>query len=151
MPRICSICSHPDRPEVDKALVAGEPIRGIAALFRVSPDAVQRHKEHIPQELKLAADAQRVASADGLLAEVNKLRLKAYGLLQKAEQAGDYRTAISGVKEARGCLELLGKLMGQLNDNPQINIVISPQWQQVRVLLMEALSPYPDARIAVAG
>ena len=29
MPRVCSICSHPQRPEIDRALLASEPERAI--------------------------------------------------------------------------------------------------------------------------
>lgn len=48
-------------------------------------------------------------------------------------------------------LELLAKLMGDLDDRPQINLLVAPEWHQVRAALLEALSPYPEARTAVAG
>ena len=28
MPRVCSICSHPQRPEIDRALLAAPPLAG---------------------------------------------------------------------------------------------------------------------------
>jgi hypothetical protein len=48
-------------------------------------------------------------------------------------------------------LELLGKLAGELQSAPQVNILISPEWVRLRTLILEALEPYPDARLAVAG
>jgi hypothetical protein len=47
--------------------------------------------------------------------------------------------------------ELLAKLLGELNDAPQVNVTISPEWQTVRAVLLAALAPYPDARTAVAA
>ena len=44
MPRSCSICAHDARAEIDRALVAGEPFRHIAARFHTSTGALQRHK-----------------------------------------------------------------------------------------------------------
>lgn len=47
-------------------------------------------------------------------------------------------------------LELLAKLLGELQENHTVNILISPQWMQIRSILVSALIPYPDARFAVA-
>src|SRR5688500_1880811 len=111
MPRPCSVCAHPERDAIDKALVAGVANRRIAAQYAVSEQAIRRHRaEHLPEKLAKAEAATEVAQADDLLREVRALRSKAYGLLLKAEAAGDYRTALAGVREARGCLELLAEL-----------------------------------------
>ena len=45
MARTCTICTHPERAAIDKALVAGQPYRSIAQHFAASADAVLRHKE----------------------------------------------------------------------------------------------------------
>jgi hypothetical protein len=47
-------------------------------------------------------------------------------------------------------LELLAKLLGELDDRPQINLLVAPEWHKVRAALLEALLPFPDARTAVA-
>ena len=63
MPRPCSICTHPDRAAIDQGLVAGEPIPRYSAVYRVSEDALTRHKRaHIPA---LLARAQAVETAHG--------------------------------------------------------------------------------------
>ena len=79
------------------------------------------------------------------------LHSKAYSLLLQAEQAGDLRTALQGVREARGCLELLAKLEGKVSDAPVVNVLINPEWQNVRAVIVQTLAPYPEARIAVAS
>jgi hypothetical protein len=152
MPRPCSICKHPDRDAIDRRLVNGDPLPEITALFRVSDDALTRHKaKHIPPALAKASEAAEVAQADTLLREVKALRAKAYSLLLQAEHAGDLRTALQGVREARGCLELLAKLEGKVSDAPVVNVLVNPEWHQTRAVIVQALAPYPDARIAVAA
>ena len=152
MPRVCSICVHDGRAAIDAALVAGTALRDIARQHAVSKDALFRHRsDHIPAQLAKAQDAAEVAQADDLLREVRALRGKAYSLLLKAEAAGDIRTALAGIREARGCLELLAKLLGELDERPTVNVLVAPEWLAVRAALLDALSPYPDARAAVSG
>jgi len=152
MPRRCSVCDHADRAAIDGALVAGEPFRHIAARYGVSTTALQRHKaDHIPAALSTAKAAVQVANADDLLMQLGLLRSKSLTLLMKAEQAGDYRAALAGIREARGCIEVMAKMIGQLSDGPTVvNVLISVEWARVQAAMLAALSPYPDARIAVA-
>jgi hypothetical protein len=152
MPRPCSICTHDRRPEIDRALVAGaESAPQMAAKYRVSPDAVLRHKGHIPRRLVTAQDAQDVADADDLLGQVRTLQERAVTLLDKAERAGDYRTALAGIGQARGCLELLAKLLGELDERPVVNLLVAPEWLLVRSTLLEVLRPYPEPRALLSA
>ena len=152
MPRVCTICTNKSRPEIDQALVARRPFRHIAAQFHVSTSAlVRHHDDHMPAALVKAQDATEAAQADALLAQVVDLRDKALGVLGKAEKADDLRTAVSAIREARGCVELLGKLAGQLKDAPTVNILLSHEWRGVQAVILEALEPHMEARLAVAS
>lgn len=44
MPRSCSICGHEDRFEIERALLSGEPFRGVSKRFGTSATALFRHK-----------------------------------------------------------------------------------------------------------
>jgi len=152
MPRVCTICTHPEKPAINQALVAGEPFRKIAQRFATSPDAVYRHKQdHLPAKLAQAEAAKETAFADDLLSQVKQLRGKAVSILMKAEAAGDLRTALLGIREARACVELLLEVEGELNRAPVVNILIAPEWLHARAVLVTALQPYPEARTAVAA
>ena len=152
MPLPCSVCTNPHRADVDKALVGGASNRAVARQYGLSKDAVARHRaQHVSEKLAKAEAAAEVAEATDLLREVRALRSKAYGLLLKAEAAGDIRTALAGVREARGCLELLAELEGELDRKPTINILVAPEWLTVRSAMLDALAPFPEARVAVAG
>src|SRR5262245_5613671 len=111
MPRTCTVCAHPDRPAIDADLVAGGSFRGIARHNGLSPDAVERHKrDHLPAALTRAHEADEAADADALLAQVRQLQRRALVILTAAERAGDLRTALAAIGQARGNLELLAKL-----------------------------------------
>jgi len=151
MPRTCTICSHPDRKAIDAALVGREAYRHIAGRFGTSTGALQRHKsEHLPASLVRAREAEEVTQADNLLDQVRSLQKKTLGILDRAEAAGDLRTALAGVREARGCLELLAKLSGELDERAQVNILVAPEWIALRGNILTALETYPEARRAVA-
>ncbi len=152
MTRTCTVCTHRDRETIEKALVAGEAVRAIASRYvTLSHASVQRHKdEHLPETLLKARQAQDVARADTLLDQVRRLQEKALGILDAAEAAGDLREALGAIREARGNLELLAKLVGELDERPTVALVTAPEWLRVRSVLLAALAPYPDARIAVA-
>lgn len=152
MPRSCTICAHPEKAAIDRAIVGGASNRSAASLYDVSEAAVRRHgANHLPAKLVKAQEVEDVVEADDLLAEVRGLQARALSILSKAEKAGELRTALGAIREARGNLELLAKLLGELNDSPTVNITISAEWIQVRTVLLAALAPYPDARSAVAG
>src|SRR5215212_11234385 len=150
MPRTCTICEHPQRGEIDEALVGGASNRSAASLYDVSEAAVRRHKgNHLPAKLVMAKAAEEVAEADSLLEQVRDLQYKALGILNKAEEAGELRTALGAIREARGNLELLAKLLGELDERPQVNVLVSPQWLELRAVVVSALGPHPHAREAV--
>ena len=150
MPRRCSVCAHPDRADIDSALVSGEPYRSIAKRFGASESAVYRHQQdHLPTRLAKAKEAEEVSKADDLLRQLKALQGKTLSLLLKAESAGDLRTALAGIREARGNLELLAKLYGELDERPQVNLYLAPEWLEVRALIVGALEPHEEARESV--
>lgn len=150
MARKCTVCSHPQREAIDAALVANEPYRAIALRENVGAMALQRHKaEHLAAHLAQAHDAQEAASADDLLAQVRDLQARTYKILDKAERSDRLTTALQAIREARGNLELLGKLAGELQQEGTVNITISTEWVTLRGAILVALGPYPEARGAV--
>jgi len=130
MPRICT---HPQRDEIDRALVSGQALRTIADHYPVSKTSLIRHKQsHIPQTLTESVKVEEIARADSLLEEVCDLQAKALDILEQAEVNGDFHTAVYAIREARGSLELLAKLVGKLDKRPTVNVLIAPEWLFLR-------------------
>jgi hypothetical protein len=152
MPRRCTICLHDKRHEIDQALVERRAFRAIARQHGVSKDAlIRHHDDHLPTALVKAQAAREAADADALLAQVVDLRDKAFGIFDKAESSDDLRAAVSAIREARGCVELLAKLAGELKDAPTINLILSAEWLTIQTAVLTALEPHPEARLSVAS
>ena len=150
MPRRCTVCDHPERYDIDETLVTGAPYRSVAKRFGLSESAVYRHKtEHLPAHLLKAREVEEVAQADELLDQVRHLQTHALDILERAEKAGDLRTALAAISQARGNLELLGKLAGELDERPVVNLNISPEWLELRTVIVGALESHPAAHRAV--
>jgi transposase-like protein len=150
MPRRCTVCDHHERHDIDEALVTGAPYRSVAKRYGLSDSAVYRHKtEHLPAHLLKAREAEEVAQADDLLEQVRHLQGRALEILERAEKSGDLRTALAAISQARANLELLGKLAGELDERPVVNLNVSPQWLELRAVIVGALEPHPAAHTAV--
>jgi len=141
MSRPCSICRHPQREDIDAALVAGSATyRAIAERYGTSLTALHRHKkEHLPLELVKAQEAQEVAQADTLLGQIMDLQTRTLSILQRAEKAGDLRTALQAVREARGNLELLARMMTAAILTEQIGSGIDEAMEENPVEFLEDL------------
>ena len=154
MPRKCTVCAHEERATIDQALINGKSLRNVSKQYGVTDAALFRHNaNHLPTDLAMAHDAKNVARADDLLSHVQELQARAMSILDQAEGSGDLRTALSAIREARGNLELLAKLLGKLQQEgtTNVNILIAPAWLEIRAAILTALTPYPEARLSVAG
>ncbi len=152
MPRTCTICEHPQRDEIDHLIINGNTFRHIASQYNFSYRAVKRHKDnHLNKKLAKAKEVQEVVHANSLLGQVRDLQMRALNILDAAEQSGDLRMALGAIREARGNLELLGKLAGELQAGQVVNVLVSPQWVTLRSVILESLEPFPEARLAVAS
>ena len=112
----CTVCQHVSRDAIDRSLIHGEPMRDVAGRYSISKSALHRHKEaHLPKALARAHEAEEIVRADTLLEEMEVLIEHGHEILAEARSAGEHRTALSAMREIRGCLELLGKVTGELH------------------------------------
>ena len=150
MPQRCSVCIHKKRQQIDRALLAHETLRYVAERFALSVWALHRHKRHLSATLMKAEEAREAAQADSLLEQLQNLQTRALAILETAEASGDLRTALGAIREARGNLELLAKLLGELKEGTTVNVLVSPAWVSLRTVILQTLEPYPEARLKIA-
>jgi len=50
------------------------------------------------------------------------------------------------LREARGSLELLARLLGKLQETKVVNVLISPEWLNIKVQILGALEAFPEAK-----
>ena len=150
MPRTCTICKHEAIKDINSALVRGEPYRDIARQHGVSKDALRRHKaSHLPKLLRRAKDATNEAQATDLLAELRSLQAKSMKILETAESSGNLRVALTAIRETRSTLELLAKLLGELQQEGTISIYTNPEWLTLRATILRSVRPHPGAQAAM--
>jgi hypothetical protein len=168
MPRRCTICTHPDRHAVEKALIAQEPFRSMASRFDVSTSALVRHRKvHLPARLVQAQQAGGDPEATDLaqfaesrqtedqrqaldaLKQLQAINAACLEVLTKARSSGNDGTLLRAVDRIHRQIELQARLLGELQEGQAVNVVILPEWHRIRELLVEAVGPHPEAREAV--
>ena len=152
MPRVCTVCAHPDVFTINERLVGigGKPsLRNIAKQFDLNYQAVHRHREHIPEMLSRASRAEEVAEADSLLERLESLHSRTEAILNRVEETDNYGASLGAIREMRRNLELIGEVTKELDRTPTINLHLNPQWLELRAVIVGALEPYTDARESV--
>jgi hypothetical protein len=156
--RQLTVCDHPKIEEINRRLLHGKTYRTIANDTGLSETALKRHKNgegqkpsHIPTTLARAQAAGEIAQADRLLDEMLKIQSKTFELLDRAEESNAISSWPGFLRELREQVKLMAELEGRLAAQPQINVLINPQWIELRALIIAALEPYPDAREAVVN
>jgi len=125
--RVCTVCVHPARGEIDRALISQSSYRSVAKRFGVSQPATFRHRQHMPATLVRAHEVQEIAQADSLVDELRGLATKARTLTAQAEESGDIRTALMGLREIARILELRARVAGEIaGAQVSINIAAFP-------------------------
>ena len=154
MGRKCKIENHPHRNIIVKRLATEDEYSDILRDFPdLTWDDLDYYKQKkLPDVLSksndLKIEAEEIRGTQ-ILAEVRALKTRALGILEEAQKAGDLKTALLGIREARGCLELCMKAEGQIDKQPQVNILLNPEWIELKAVIIAALRPYPDALGAV--
>ena len=91
-------------------------------LSRATAAANAAHSETLTAQVQ-ASSAANVAHADDLIAQVHKLAADAQRIATAAEASKDFRTALAGVRELTRIVELLAKLRGDINEGTNVNVM----------------------------
>lgn len=170
MSRRCTVCDHPKRREIDKTLVTGNSIRHTAAVFGLSVSALFRHqKEHLrpllekeaPEEeidddtaqlraQQRSAEAEDKAHALDMRQQLKVVNAACLEVLRKARTDAKQTTLLQAVDRIHRQITLQAQLLGGPNDDTSEADSIQAQWPRIRQVVIDALRPFPEARIAVA-
>ena len=155
MPRKCSICTHPDKLNIEVDILSNVPFRAIATKYNVGRAPLKRHFDngHISQETIKAEELRKIAYSNDLLAKLMYLQNEALRVLDEAKDTEDPMkksplTVLSAVGKVHSMIETQAKLAGRLKD-AEINILINPTWLSLKQEIFQALKPFPDAQAAV--
>jgi hypothetical protein len=160
----CSICRHREHASIDLALVRGVSMGALARRYKVGADSLYRHrKSHLPPQLLAALlagpdldidlDKLRETESQSLLANLIAIRRRLFASLDTAEEHGDGNMISRVAGQLHRNLEITGKLVGDLAMGATTinNVLVMPAYVEMRVELVRALAPFPEARQAVAA
>jgi hypothetical protein len=130
MPQVCSVCTHPERDEIDRLILAGEPLRDIAGQFGISRSTLHRHKKggHIPVSLIVEREAEESERGETLSELARRILSTVIGIMDGCLEEGDKRTALMASKEVREYIRLLESMTG---GGDEISVADDPGWQEV--------------------
>jgi hypothetical protein len=133
--RTCSVCARSDAGAIDELLRSGRSARAVALEVDLGEDAVLRHRtRHLGRRSEPPpSDPSGLDPLDEL---VDALRRRA--LDGDAVVAREYRLALAAQSAQAHATA------------PPVELATTREWLDLRSRLLEALEPFPDARIAVA-
>ena len=133
MPKPCSICKHEKRTEIETAILRLEPLRSISRTYRVSEDALSRHKHnsHFLRALVKAHSSSAIKLASSPLEQMESIQLEALSILDAAKQSNDPRIALVAIREVREIIMGLARIMGEIKESPAVvvqqNILVNQE------------------------
>lgn len=138
MPRVCTICSHPKRVEIDKLLIDGRPFRRIAAQSGVTEQTLRRHKRnHLVDALAATVSARK--QRRGKSAKVTRredAQVVEHAELAVQKQIDVMRHLFTNVERFTLLLDAVDKWLRD-PDNPN-RYDISPRADEIEVVYEDA-------------
>jgi hypothetical protein len=216
MPRVCTICGHPSRKEIEGEIASGVTFRRIAERYGTSPQSLLRHRDaHMLPATAVAHAAVEEARERTVRGELERLFVRVHKLFDACDRwladpanSGEYdlcpradeidviysvplgdddsplrvqekkrlselvrkiqahpdkmqvlsvnykhadprKLVLETAAQLGRQIELLARLTGELDERPEINILVHPQWIDMRGALLVALQDHPAALEAV--
>jgi hypothetical protein len=159
----CSVCGHRELQAINLALARGVSVTALVRRYKLGPDSIYRHRaNHLPAtvrakllagpDIEIDLDQLRESESQSLLANLVALRHRLFAALDAAEEYNDAGMLTRVSSQLHANLELTGKLLGDLGVGvTNVNLLVMPQYVELRVALVQALASFPEARQAVAA
>jgi hypothetical protein len=158
--RTCQCCAHPRAADLNRDLVRGDSVRGVAKKYGLLDDAVHRHsKNHLTEETRreIAVEIKR-ERAQEVATELNDERLdiantyealarRVERLITKAEQEGNDGLALASMEGLRKVLHDIATMQGKLAQQLtlQVSLMESREWIELRAILETIFRDHPAA------
>lgn len=145
----CKVCLHPKRSEIEKQIADRTLTRSQAAIIvGCHNSTVSRHMWLCvaPHVAELARKEAREIQSIDVIHQLAQSHQTIQHILEKALCEGKERVALKALEVEIKQFELTAKLTGQLNEAPQVNFLLSPEYMELKQVIIEALEPYPEAR-----
>jgi hypothetical protein len=112
----CTVCHHPSRPEIDRALIEGVPYRTLAATHGLSASALCRHTKHLRHQLVIQERRTEQTQVPRFLEKLDLLEVRLERLFRKAEESRALNVSLGCLQESLRILSLREKFRHSLRD-----------------------------------
>ena len=162
----CTVCRSSERARVEMAMARGAGKRATAKRFGLGADSVARHwTNHVSDAIKMARKVEVlrpganlaalvIEEDQGLLEGLRVIRGALMSKLDLAVEMNDF-AAVTGLSgRLVKVYELIGKHTGELRQHAAVehhHLVLTPDFINLRLRLLQALRPYPEATAAVVA
>lgn len=158
MGRRCTICDHPSREGINRAILNRRPYAEIMQVFSVTARMIQHHRKHLvvqEQDEPIIVmhpipmpppRAERSIQAISAVEEFVEILSESKRILRTSE---DDRIKLAAVAQVRGILETMAGLAiiaARPEDAVNVTGSADPPWARVKEVLLDAGDRYPEAR-----
>ena len=124
----CKACTHTQREQIDRDLLANIGSRTICAYSGLSLGGLSRHRRHLKQSLGLVladrSEGERAEHGSRLLLRVEKITNRLASLIYTHE--GDLRALVPAIRTMLDALRFVGDLTGELpKSGSGINVTLN--------------------------
>ncbi len=165
MPRGDSIDRHAERARIEYDLARGVAVREVAKKWGLSDDCCYRHLRRMPPQLRAAlmgrylkpgADLEKlkIQEGEGILSHLAVQRAKLLLMQDQMLEAGNAAQVASLSAQVHRNIQLVAEYLGLLTRHEtytSINILLMPQYLELRDIVREALRPFPEAYRALSA
>jgi hypothetical protein len=139
----CSICTHPERNDIDDMLIDGtHTVKDIAEEYDLKSCALYKHKSlHLSAAMLASAKENAKRHADGIL---DRLASREAKLNTSYERTGNTTAAKIALEHAQGYLKATGNWHESHGLDIRGNMQLSPGEQRDQELLDWLQTDYPD-------
>ena len=169
MTMVCSICNHPKKLEIDRALIQGLNFSKIARDYEVSSDALRNHRDnHLSRQLVTAMEKKELTESISLLSRIEDMISKAQKIFDRNFAEKRDNTALKALDSQRQTFELLCKISAYMHESramelqagnrdeekaeeqkKQLQCLSSDELVIFRSILAKMKSSDPDRRIRI--
>jgi hypothetical protein len=121
MARLCRVCQHPKREEIDLALLLHrDAYQAIAGRYGIVKSSLQRHEQaHLKMSWEKSKELSAMLSSSNLLDKLGQWHERMEQQYANADAAGNVLAAVATARTGISALESIAKRTIDIDDNEQ--------------------------------
>ncbi len=142
----CTVCTHNQIKDIDRALLTGATLISLSQKYSLSTSAVHRHKTHLLDKMRQAKKRLRASLDQGLFFKLNTYLELSLQAARAASAENNFRALNQSTREGTRVVALMKKMEFELDDELVYCLMYSTQWALQDSLLPDAFQALADTR-----